>query len=65
MKRCRIKELEILYEWAEENNMKFNGKKFHVVRYGKDKTFYRRKTLLMKILFKTLVVPHIDFCTQL
>ena len=30
------KELDILYEWAEENNMKFNGKKFQVVRYGKD-----------------------------
>ena len=29
-------ELDILYEWAEENNMKFNGKKFQVVRYGKD-----------------------------
>ena len=107
--------------WAEENNMKFNGKKFQVVRYGKDenlkdetlyftenteniveryetvrdlgvmmsddatfkdqiekvakkvrqktgwvlRTFYSRKTLLMKTLFKTLVVPHIDYCSQL
>ena len=114
-------ELDILYEWAEENNMKFNGKKFQVVRYGKDenlkdetlyftenteniveryetvrdlgvmmsddatfkdqiekvakkvrqktgwvlRTFYSRKTLLMKTLFKTLVVPHIDYCSQL
>ena len=115
------KELDILYEWAEENNMKFNGKKFQVVRYGKDenlknetlyftenteniverqevvrdlgvmmsddgsfkdqiekvakkvrqktgwvlRTFYSRNTLLMKTLFKTLVVPHIDYCLQL
>ena len=29
-------ELDILYKWAEENNMEFNGKKFQVVRYGKD-----------------------------
>ena len=29
-------ELDIPYEWAEENNMKFNGKKFQVVKYGKD-----------------------------
>ena len=114
-------ELDILYKWADENNMKFNGKKFQVVRYGKDenlknetlyftenteniverqevvrdlgvlmsddatfkdqiekvakkvrqkigwvlRTFYSRKTLLMKTLFKTLVVPHIDYCSQL
>ena len=114
-------ELDILYKWAEENNMQFNGKKFQVVRYGKDenlknetlyftenteniverhevvrdlgvmmsddasfkdqiekvakkvrqktgwvlRTFYSRKTLLMKTLFKTLVVPHIDYCSQL
>ena len=101
--------------------MEFNGKKFQVVRYGKDenlknetlyftenteniverqeavrdlgimmsedatfkdqiekvakkvrqktgwvlRTFYSRKTLLMKTLFKTLVVPHIDYCSQL
>ena len=29
------------------------------------RTFYSRKTLLMKTLFKTLVVPHIDYCSQL
>ena len=29
-------ELDKLYKWAEDNNMKFNGKKFQVVRYGKD-----------------------------
>ena len=29
-------ELDILYKWADENNMQFNGKKFQVVRYGKD-----------------------------
>ena len=30
------KELEKLDEWANENNMKFNGKKFQVVRYGRN-----------------------------
>ena len=29
------------------------------------RTFYSRNTLLMKTLFKTLVVPHIDYCSQL
>ena len=114
-------ELDKLYKWAEDNNMKFNGKKFQVVRYGKDenlkdetlyftentehiverqevvrdlgvlmsddatfrdqiekvarkvrqktgwvlRTFYSRKPLLMKTLFKTLIVPHIDYCSQL
>ena len=30
-------ELEKLYSWQDMNNMKFNGKKFEVLRYGTDK----------------------------
>ena len=101
--------------------MKFNGKKFQVMRYGSDedlkndtlyftenteniverqetirdlgvmmsddasfkdhidkvmkkvrqktgwvlRTFYSRKTMLMKTLFKTLILPHVDYCSQL
>ena len=114
-------DLDALYKWAEENNMKFNGKKFQVMRYGSDedlkndtlyftenteniverqetirdlgvmmsddasfkdhidkvmkkvrqktgwvlRTFYSRKTMLMKTLFKTLILPHVDYCSQL
>ena len=29
-------ELKKLYMWGERNNMEFNGKKFQVIRYGKD-----------------------------
>ncbi len=28
--------LLIIYDWASSNNMKFNGQKFEVLRYGKD-----------------------------
>ena len=30
------KNLEKLYCWQQENNMLFNGKKFEMLRYGKD-----------------------------
>ena len=38
-------DLETLYSWAEENNMKFNGTKFQLLRFGdnndiKDDTIY-------------------------
>ena len=33
---CLQKELQKLDNWAKENNMKFNGKKFQVVRYGQN-----------------------------
>ena len=43
-------DLDTLYKWAEENNMKFNGKKFQVMRYGSDEdlkndTLYSLRTL--------------------
>ena len=115
------KELEKLDEWATENNMKFNGKKFQVVRYGRNeelknnteyfsgayeeiierfetirdlgvqlsddasfneqiekvckkarqksgwifRTFYCRRPDFLKQMFKSLVQPHIDYCSQL
>ena len=115
------KELEKLDEWANENNMKFNGKKFQVVRYGRNeelknnteyfsgayeeiierfetirdlgvqlsddasfneqiekvckkarqksgwifRTFYCRRPDFLKQMFKSLVQPHIDYCSQL
>ena len=31
-------DLNKIYTWQESNNMKFNGKKFQVLRYGKKKT---------------------------
>ena len=34
----RIQEdLNTIYRWAEQNNMKFNGKKFEVIKYGTNK----------------------------
>ena len=27
-------DLNLIYEWAEANNMQFNGKKFELIRYG-------------------------------
>jgi hypothetical protein len=113
--------LERLYEWKSNNNMKFNGSKFQLMRYGpneeiKDntlyltedaediierfpslrdlgvimsdtgrfddhidhvakkvrgkvgwilRTFYTRRTDIMKQLWKTLCQCHIDYCSQL
>jgi hypothetical protein len=113
--------LELLYEWKTANNMKFNGSKFQLMRYGpneeiKDntlyftedvediierfsslrdlgiimsdtgkfddhinhvakkvrtkvgwilRTFYTRRTDIMKQLWKTLCQCHIDYCSQL
>ena len=118
---CLQKELQKLDNWAKENNMKFNGKKFQVVRYGQNeelknsteyfagnfeeiierfetirdlgvqlsddasfdeqvekvvkkarqksgwifRTFYCRKPAFLKQMFKSLVQPHIDYCSQL
>ena len=28
------KDLNLIYEWAELNNMRFNDKKFELIRYG-------------------------------
>ena len=114
-------DLETLYSWAEENNMKFNGTKFQLLRFGdnndikddtiyfrdnmsnvidqfetvKDlgiimnnqanfndhlekavrksrqkmgwilRTFQSRKKWFMKPMFKSLVIPHLDYCSQL
>ena len=38
-------DLDAIYNWAEQNNMQFNGSKFELLRYGqnselKDKTGY-------------------------
>ena len=113
--------LEKLYKWQNDNDMKFNGKKFQVLRYGPNedlknrtmyftenmenvieqfpelrdlgiilsddakftkhvdkvvktvrqkagwimRTFLTRQTDVMKQLWKTLLQPHIDFCSQL
>ena len=39
--RIRIQEeLNLIYEWAERNNMKFNGKKFEAMKYGNRETTY-------------------------
>ena len=118
---CLQKELQKLDNWAKENNMKFNGKKFQVVRYGQNeelknsteyfagnfeeiierfetirdlgvqlsddasfneqvekvvkkarqksgwifRTFYCRRPAFLKQMFKSLVQPHIDYCSQL
>ena len=115
------RELEKLDKWAKCNNMKFNGKKFQVVRYGRNeelknnteyfsgayeeiierfetirdlgvqlsddasfneqiekvckkarqksgwifRTFYCRRPDFLKQMFKSLVQPHIDYCSQL
>ena len=115
------KDLDAMYLWAENNNLKFNGTKFQIMRYGtnqeikddtiyftdemnepierfeklkdlgvimndeanfKDhlektnnkarqktgwilRTFFCRNTWFMKHMLKTLVMPHIDFCSQL
>ena len=113
-------DLDRVYTWAENNNMKFNSDKFELLRYGKNqelkdntiyfsaddnlieekevlrdlgimmnnaatfddhiekicktvkqksgwilRTFRCRKPHLMKILWKQLVQPHIDYCSQL
>ena len=114
-------ELEKLYIWEAENNMKFNGKKFELLRFGNNsnlkedtnyftpgmdqiieekevlrdlgvmmandatftnhvstvckkvnqksgwifRTFQCRETLFLKHLWKSLVQPHIDYCSQL
>ena len=113
--------LDKIYKWEERNNMKFNGGKFQIVRYGanqelkdnslyftgemaevieqvstvKDlgitltddakfeehiekvakksrqkcgwllRSFYSRNENFLKHMFKTLVQPHIDYCSQL
>ena len=31
-------DLDKLYQWQEQNNMLFNGKKFEVLRYGNNRT---------------------------
>ena len=114
-------ELEKLYQWEENNNMKFNGGKFELIRFGSNKeikedtlyftpkhesiieekeslrdlgiiisndmtfskhvekvsskvcqkagwilrTFKCRKTFFLKLLFKSLLQPHINYCSQL
>ena len=114
-------ELEKLYTWQDLNNMKFNGKKFEVLRYGTNeelkqssnyltpdaenmievketlrdlgvqmtddgkfsqhisqvcskarqkcgwilRTFSCRQTTFLKLMFKTFVQGHVDYCSQL
>ena len=114
-------DIDHLQSWAEMNNMKFNGSKFQLLRYGpnesvkedtfyftgdgeeiidrfenlKDlgvimnqeatfndhvthiekkvrqkigwitRSFYTRKTQFMKQIYKSLVIPHLDYCSQL
>ena len=115
------KDLDQMYSWASANNMKFNGTKFQLMRFGENddlkdntlyfteemkevierfeivkdlgvimnesanftnhlehavkkarqkmgwimRTFHTRNTWFMKHMFKTLVVPHLDYCSQL
>ena len=114
-------DLEKLYEWQDKNNMKFNGSKFELMRYGakeqlknntvyftpehenvieekddiKDlgvilssdmkfskhvekviatvnkkmgwifRTFRCREVMFMKVMWKQLLQPHVDYCSQL
>ena len=114
-------DLNRLYEWQEANNMLFNGKKFEILRYGKNedlknetnyftpnfediieekdclrdlgvlmsntasfsnhvnqvctkvnqksgwilRTFRCRDTIFLKHMWKSLVQPHVDYCSQL
>ena len=114
-------DLDKIYQWAKDNNMTFNGKKFQVMRYGQNeelknntlyltedanevierfetvkdlgvimsedatfnehieavakkvrqktgwvlRTFFSRNQNFMKTMFKTLIVPHVDYCSQL
>ena len=114
-------DLEVLYLWARDNNMKFNGTKFQVLRFGENvdlknstnyftdnmshiieeyesvkdlgvimnnkatfdehlekavrkarqklgwimRTFRSRQKWFMRHLFKSLVIPHLDYCSQL
>ena len=114
-------DLDTLFSWAKQNNMQFNGKKFQLLRYGKNedvknntmyftedtsdlvertevvrdlgvmlsddakfknhidkvvaksrqksgwimRTFVNRSPHLMRTLLKTLVLPHVDYCSQL
>ena len=114
-------DLETLYSWASENNMKFNGTKFQLMRFGNNeeikentiyftenmsevidpfetikdlgvimnnkatftdhiekaikkarqklgwilRTFNSRNKWFMRHMFKSLVIPHIDYCSQL
>ena len=50
-------ELDILYKWADENNMKFNGKKFQVVRYGKNENL-KNETLYFTENTENIVERH-------
>ena len=112
-------DLDTLFSWAKQNNMQFNGKKFQLLRYGKNedvknntmyftedtsdlvertevvrdlgvmlsddakfknhidkvvaksrqksgwimRTFVNRSPHLMRTLLKTLVLPHVDYCS--
>ena len=114
-------DLDSLFSWAKQNNMQFNGKKFQLLRYGKNediknntmyftedtsdlvereevvrdlgvmlsedaqfknhidkvvaktrqksgwilRTFVNRSPYLMRTLLKTLVLAHVDYCSQL
>ena len=115
------RDLDSLFVWAEDNNMRFNAGKFQLLRYGQNenlknetmyftedtsevverkevvrdlgvlmsddglfkhhlervisktkqkigwilRSFESRSPALMKTLFKTLVRPHVDYCSQL
>jgi len=114
------RDLKSVYEWAEESNMKFNGDKFQLLRYGEDetlkqstaytdcngnaievktsakdlgiqmssdasfaehimsvvqsasqmsgwvlRTFYTRERQPMLILYKTLILSKLDYCSAL
>ena len=41
------KDLDHIYKWAEENNMKFNSDKFELLRYGRNKRAERKHYLLL------------------
>ena len=68
-------DLEVIYAWAEENNMRFNDTKFELLRYGKheeikNQTSYKtlsRADIEEKKMVKDLVVMTSDavFGTQI
>ena len=114
------RDLNVIYKWTSNNNMKLNGNKFEHISYGKNdenkllsvyfdnnskviekksivkdlgvlmqqdckfdhhiartiekaknisgwilRTFESRESHLMLTLWKSLVIPHVDYCSQL
>ena len=46
---CLQKDLESIYQWSADNNMKFNSEKFECIRYGKKSDIHNTTTYLSDI----------------